>query len=153
TYRARRCHLQCRAIDDGRPRWEADARLVASAPAAAIVETDPPRGDRRPEGAAIVAHALSDGGRLWALPPGALRAIRARSPVAVCGDSFLFVDRAEQADVLDAREAGVLDLAVATDSEDFDELERRWDADHPLPGETIVAVDVVSGRERWRRRV
>jgi hypothetical protein len=55
--------------------------------------------------------------------------------------------------VLDAREAGVLDLAVATDSEDFDELERRWDADHPLRGETIVAVDVVSGRERWRRRV
>jgi len=146
----RASHLQCRAIRDGALRWEAKGRLVGLSDDLLLLETDPPRPQRRELGAAIVAHALSDGGQRWQLPPVPVRQQRVRSPVGIDGDTFVFIDRSRRGDALAAREMGVLELAVAEDSEDWARLEDLWDRDHPLPGDEVVALDVASGTERWR---
>lgn len=153
VYRVRSYHLECRSANDGAFRWETDARLCAVSGSVAIVETDPPRNpERRLEGARIAGHALANGKERWTLGPIRLRNnVRQRSPLGLAGDAFLTIDRTARADAFLAREAGIVELAMATDIEDFEELERRWDAGHPEPGDDLVSLDTATGAERWRR--
>jgi hypothetical protein len=93
---------------------------------------------------------LANGGERWALPPRPVMPVRMRSLAGLLADAVVFVDRRARGEAIVAREGGVLDLAMESGIEDWDELERRWDEIHPAPSEELVAHDALSGRERWR---
>jgi hypothetical protein len=167
VYRSRSHHLMCRALDSGQPRWESDDWLLACAGAIAVGETEPPRHARR-TGAELVARDLARGQERWRLAPE--EALEPESPGAVvhdprpvlrtivgtAGDSLVLVDRARRRDALLRRERDILDRAVESgvDEPDFDDLERRWDAEHGDDlGEDLVAHDLSTGGERWRMPV
>jgi hypothetical protein len=78
-----------------------------------------------------------------------------RNAAGTVGDQILFVDRAVRRDAVLRRDRDVLDQAVesAVEEPDFDELERRWDAEHgEALADELVGCDLARGEERWRTR-
>ncbi|MEV0973335.1 hypothetical protein [Microtetraspora glauca] len=158
VYRARAYRMQCRDLETGTLKWEAPERVLARVADAVVTETAPD-GDGSDHGAVLV-RAIGDGSVLWRLPPRPVHPERSFSMGTMtvrslnAERSVVLVDRQRRMTAAAAREEGVAELAMASsldpDEVDFDELERRWDREHPPPGEELAGYAMADGRELWR---